>query len=64
MQTIKIEHEGKTYTGTYFVHPDNNRITVNYGSISETAELQRIPGEGFAQLILHQLVKGRKLGLP
>lgn len=60
---VTIEHKGQTYTGTYIVHRAGDKITVQCGYIGETAALHGMPPQAFAQLMLHQLVIGRKLGL-
>lgn len=62
--TVKIEHNGKTYTGSYVVDPNGDWITVTYELLRERAPLGGMPAEAFATGMLFQLVTGRKLGAP
>ena len=58
INTVQINLEGKTYTGSYTV--DAEMITVSYGGMSTMAHLGDFASHqiGLARLLLEEMVKG------
>ena len=57
-ETVRIDHEGKTYTGSYTV--EGGMITVSYGDLRKTTQLGGSASHptSLARLLLWEMVKG------
>lgn len=60
--SVTIEYEGKTYSGTYKVI--GPKVVVSHHSATNRGDSGGLPAEGLAQQLLFEIVVRHKNGVP